>query len=232
MFRNKNMCAKSVNFAQVRVANICHCKDHQDEETRFYCKDCNVHICDECVQSIHKIHDFKSFKNVIKEFKDTEGEALDQLCSVDSPEEIEKGRTEMETALKKEITRCNAQAEKLVNKINQIRDQKEQEIQKMIETNEIASQQQSFSNERFIEPSRKLKQLISESGRTNDREAVSLIMRLKDVLKITPDKRLEHTVFTPKFIAAEIDDNVIEKLFGELEIKKESMREFISNRMK
>jgi hypothetical protein len=45
-------------------------------------------------------------------------------------------------------------------------------------------------------------------------------MRLKDVLKITSDKRLEHTVFTSKFIAAEIDDNVIEKLFGELEIKK------------
>ena len=219
-----NCHTKSTRFAQVRVANICQCKDHRDEEVRFYCKDCTVLICDECVQSIHKTHDFKSFKNVIKEFKDTEGEALDQLCSVDSPEESEKGRTEMEAALKEEITRCDAQAEKLVNKINQIRDQKEQEIQKMIETNKIASQhcqQQSLFKERFIEPSRKLKQLISESGRKNDREAVSLIMKLKDVLKIPSDKRLEHTVFTPKFVAAEIDDNVIEKLFGKLEIKKE-----------
>jgi hypothetical protein len=39
------------------------------------------------------------------------------------------------------------------------------------------------------------------------------------------DKRLEHTVFTSKFVATEIDENVLEKLFGELEIEKESMNE-------
>jgi hypothetical protein len=40
--------------------------------------------------------------------------------------------------LKEELTRFKAQTEKLVNKINQIRDQKEQEIQNMIEKNKFA----------------------------------------------------------------------------------------------
>ena len=135
--------------------------------------------------------------------------------------------------MKEEITRFKAQAEKLVNKINQIRDQKEQEIQNMIETNKIAFQQWSlFVEERLVEPTRKLKQLVSEPGRANDREAVRIIMRLKDV-QISPcDKRLEHTVFTPKFVATEIDENVVEKLFGELEIKKEIMNEGFRDGMK
>jgi hypothetical protein len=54
------------------VADNC-CDDHLDEEVRFYCTDCTVLICDECVQSIHKTHDFKSFKKVVKEHMDTNG---------------------------------------------------------------------------------------------------------------------------------------------------------------
>ena len=128
--------------------------------------------------------------------------------------------------MKEEITRFKAQAENLVTKINQIRDQKEQEIQNMIEKNKFAFQQWSlFVEERFVEPSRKLIQLVSEPGRANDREAARIIMRLKDIDKSPCDKRLEHTIFTPKFFATEIDENVLEKLFGELEIEKESMNE-------
>jgi hypothetical protein len=54
----------------------------------------------------------------------------------------------------------------------------------MIETNKIAFQQMFlFVEERFVEPTRKLKQLVSEPGRANDRETVRIIMRLKDVQK-------------------------------------------------
>jgi hypothetical protein len=45
-------------------------------------------------------------------------------------------------------------------------------------------------------------------------------MRQQEMEKTPSDKRLEHIAFTPTFIATEIDENVIEKLFGELEIKK------------
>jgi hypothetical protein len=37
-------------------------------------------------------------------------------------------------------------------------------------------------------------------------------MKLQDVEKSPYDKRLEHTVFTSKFVATEIDENVLEKL--------------------
>jgi hypothetical protein len=57
-------------------------------------------------------------------------------------------------------------------------------------------------------------------------------MKLKDVEKSPYDKRLEHTVFTSKFVATEIDENVLEKLFGELEIKKEIMNEGFRDSMK
>jgi hypothetical protein len=103
----------------------------------------------------------------------------------------------------------------------------------MIETNKIAFQQMFlFVEERFVEPTRKLKQLVSEPGRANDRETVRIIMRLKDVQKSPCDKRLEHTVFTPIFIATEIDENVVEKFFGELEVKKEIMNEGFRDSMK
>lgn len=225
--------APGKRVAQVCEANIYRCKDHRDEEVRFYCADCNVLICDEGVQSIHKTHDFKSFKKVVKELIETESKGLDEVCSVDLSEELEPATQKMDAALTEEITRFEAQAEKLVNKINQIRDQMEQEIQNMKEKNKIALQQISlFLDERIIEPSLKLKQLISEPGRANDREAVMIIMRLKDVQKTSnSDKRLENTVFTPKFVATEIDENVIEKLFGELEIKEESMSEAFRDSM-
>ena len=209
------------------MADNC-CKDHRDEETRFYCTDCTVLICDECVQSIHKTHNFKSFNKIVKEFMDTNGKDMDELCSIHLSEESVECIKSTEAELKEEITRFKAQAEKLVNKINQIRDQKEQEIQNMIEKNKIAVQQISlFVGERFVEPARKLKQLVSEPGRANDREAVRIIIKLKDVEKSPYDERLEHTVFTSKFVATEIDENVLEKLFGELAIEKESINEVL-----
>ena len=219
----KNTTSKPANQAQTcvgKMADNC-CKNQREEETRFYCKDCNVLICDECVQSIHKTHDFKSCKKVVKEFMDTDGKDMDELCCIHLSEESVKCIKSTEAELKEEITRMKAQADKLVNKIYQIRDQKEQEIQNMIEKNKIAVQQIFlFVEERFVEPARKLKQLVSEPGRANDREAVRIIMRLKGMNKSLCDKRIEHTVFTPKFVATEIDENVLEKLFGELEIKK------------
>ena len=211
-----------------------HCDDHLDEEVRFYCTDCTVLICDECVQSIHKTHDFESFQKVVKEFMDTDGKNMDEACSINLSEESVKCIKSTEAELKEEITRFKAQAEKLVNKINQIRDQKEQEIQKMIEKNKIAFQQISlFLEEDYFEPTRKLKQLVSEPGRANDREAVRIIMRLKEMQKspYDNDKRLEHTVFTPKFVATEIDENVLEKLLGELKIEKESMNKILKEWM-
>jgi hypothetical protein len=223
MSQQKNTTSTPTNQAQVHVGKVADncCDDHLDEEVRFYCTDCTVLICDECVQSIHKTHDFKSFKKVVKEYMDTNGKNVDELCSINLSEKSVKGIKPTEAELKEEITRVKAQAEKLVNKINQIRDQKEQEIQNMIEKNKIAVQQIFlFVEERFVEPARKLKQLVSEPGRANDREAVRIIMRLKDMNKSLCDKRIEHTVFTPKFVATEIDENVLEKLFGELEIKK------------
>jgi hypothetical protein len=181
------------------------------------------------VQSIHKTHDFKSFKKVVKEYMDTEGEPMDKLISVDWSGEAEKIGKEAEAKLTEETTRFNAQAEEIVIKIYQIRDQKEREIQNMTEKNKIALQQTSlFVEERIIVPFLKLKQLISEPGRTNDREVVRIIMRLKDVLKIIPS---EHIAFTPTFIATEIDENVIEKLFGELEIKEEFMGDVFGHKI-
>lgn len=237
MSQQKNTTSKPTNQAQAQVhvgnmADNC-CDTHLNEEVRFFCEDCNVLICDECVQSIHKTHDFKSFKKVVKKFMDIEGKDMDKLCSVDLLKNSEKDRIQMEAEMTEEVTRFKAQAEKLVNKINQIRDQKEWEIQNMKQKNKIALQQVSlFCQENFIEPTLKLKQLISEPGGANDREAFRIIMRLKDFQKTPYDKRLEHTVFTPKFVAAEIDENVIEKLFGELEIKKENMSEKFRDAMK
>ena len=229
MHRRRYPQRKRTYQAQVRVAKIYCCKDHRDEEVRFFCEDCNDLICDECVQSIHKTHDFKSFKNVVKELIETEGKGLDEVCSVDLSEELEPATERMDAALTEEITRFKAQAEKLVNKINEIRDQKEQEIQNMRGENKIALQQISLIlDECIIEPSLKLKQLVSEPGRANDREAVRIIMRLKDVKKSPYDKRLEHTVFIPTFVPAEIDEDVIVKLFGGFEIEEGNLREFFS----
>lgn len=235
MSEQKNTTSKPTNQAQVHVGKMADncCDDHLDEEVRFYCTDCTVLICDECVQSIHKTHDFKSFKKVVKKFMDTEGEEIDKFISVDCSGEAEKIGKEVEAKLTEETTRFNAQAEKIVNKINQIRDQKGQEIQNMIENNKIAFQQTFLLfEERFVEPARKLKQLVSEPGRANDREAVRMIMRLTDSEKSLCDKRLEHTLFIPKFVATEVDENALEKLFGELEIKKESMNKKFRDSMK
>jgi pyruvate kinase len=74
----------------------------------------------------------------VKEFMDNKGKVLDKACSVNLSEESVKGIKPTEAELKEEITRFKAQTEKLVNKINQIRNQKEQEIQNMIEKNKIA----------------------------------------------------------------------------------------------
>ena len=132
MSEQKNTTSNPTNQAQIHVGKMADngCDDHLDEEVRFYCEDCNVLICDECVQSIHKIHDFKSFKKIVKELMDTDVKKLDEIDGVDLSKDIEK---QMEDILTEEVTRFKAQAEKIVNKINQIRDQKEQEIQKMIE---------------------------------------------------------------------------------------------------
>lgn len=228
--------SKATNQAQVQVGKMTDncCDAHLDEEVRFFCKDCNVLICDECVQSIHKTHDFKSFKKVVKEFMEKEAQELDKLpvSRVGFSEEAEQDRINMDDTLKGEITKLKAQAEKLVNKINQIRDQKEREIQNMREKNKIALQQLSlFVEELFVEPFLELRKLISEPGRTNDREAVRIIMRLEDLLN-TPDKRLQHTVFIPTFVAAETDENVVEKLFGEFEIEERSMSKAFGKNMK
>jgi DNA anti-recombination protein RmuC len=51
--------------------------------------------------------------------------------------DIEEERKQLDAKLTEEVTRYKAQAEKLVNKINQIRDRKEQEIQNMRETNKV-----------------------------------------------------------------------------------------------
>ena len=169
----------------------------------------------------------------MKEFMDNNGKNMDEMENVLSSKDIEEGKKHMKAKLTEEVTRYKAQAEKIVNKINQIRDQKEQEIQNMREKNEIASQQFFlFFEERVIEPARKLKQLVSEPGRANDREAARVIMRLKDLEKSPEDKRLEHTIFKPTFAPAEIDEIAIEKLFGELEIKKESVNETFRDIMK
>ena len=235
MSEQKNTTSNPANQAQVHVRKMADngCDDHLDEEVRFYCEDCNVLVCDECVQSIHKAHDFKSFKKVMKEFMDIDGKEVDEMDSVVLSKDIEKGRKQMEAELTEEVTRYKAQAEKIVNKINQIRDQKEQEIQKMIEKNKIASQQMFlFLEERVFEPTRKIKQLVSEPGRANDREAVRMIMRLKDVEKSPDDKRLELPFFKLTFVPAEINEIAIEKLFGELEIKKETTNEKLRDGMK
>ena len=235
MSEQKNTTSNPTNQAQIHVGKMADngCDDHLDEEVRFYCEDCNVLICDDCVQSIHKTHDFKSFKKIVKEMMDTDVKTLDVIDGVDFSKDFEKGRKRMEAERTEEVTIYKAQAEKIVNKINQIRDQKEREIQKMIEKNEIALQQLSlYLEERVSEPIRKLKQLFSEPGRANDREIVMIFLRLKD-LQISPnDKRLEHTVFTPTFVPAEIDEIAIEKLFGELEIEKKTMNELFGDIMK
>ena len=237
MSEQKNTTSKPTNQAQAQVhvgnmADNC-CDDHLDEEVRFFCEDCNVLICDECVQSIHKTHDFKSFKKVVKEFMDIESKDMDKFFSGSLSEEHENAIKQIEAVMTKEITRFKAQAEKIVNKINQIRDQKEREIQKMTEENIIALNQMFVVvDDRFTKPVYKLKQLTSEPGRTNDREAVRIIMRLKDLTQLYDDKRLEQTVCSPTFVATEIDENVIEKLFGELVVKKHNMREFLINEMK
>ena len=224
MSQQKNTTSTPTNQAQVHVGKVADncCDDHLDEEVRFYCTDCTVLICDECVQSIHKTHDFKSFKKVVKEHMDTNGtEDVDEMESVALLIDSEEGKKQMEAILTEDVTRYKAQAEKLVNKINQIRDQKEREIQKMIEKNKMTFQQISlYFEECFVEPSRKLIQLISEPGRTNDREAVRIIMRLKEMEKLYCDQRLECPIFTSTFVPAEIDEIAIEKLFGEFEIEK------------
>lgn len=235
MSEQENTTSKLTHQGQVHVGKMADncCDDHLDEEVRFYCTDCTVLICDECVQSIHKTHDFKSFKKVVKEFMDTEGEEIDELSRFYWSGVTEKIGKEAEAKLTDKTTRFNAQAENIVNKIYQIRDQKEREIQNMREKNKIALQQTSlFFEERIIVPFVKLKQLISEPGRANDREAVRIIMKLMEVKKTPSDKRLEHIAFTPTFIATEIDENVIEKLFGELEIEKESMNEELRDSLK
>jgi hypothetical protein len=234
MSEQENTTSKPTNQAQVHVGKMADncCDDHLAEEVRFYCTDCTILICDECVQFIHKTHDFKSFKKVVKEFMDTEGEVIDTLCRFDWSGVTEKIGKEAEAKLTDETTRFNAQAEKLVYIIYQIRDQKEREIQNMREKNKIALQQTSLLfEERLIEPSRKLKQLISQPGRANDREAVRIIMKLKEVEKTPSDKRLENIAFTSTFIATEIDENVIEKLFGELEIKEEFMENVFEHKI-
>jgi len=163
---------------------------------------------------------------------DTEGEPMNKLISVDWSGEAGKIGKEAEAKLTEETTRFNAQGEKIVNKINQIRDKKEREIQNMREKNKIAVQQTSLLfEEGIIEPLLKLKQLISEPGRTNDREAVRIIMKMKEINQTPLDKRLKHIAFTPTFIATDIDENVIEKLFGELEIKEEFMEDVYNHKL-
>jgi hypothetical protein len=60
---------------------------------------------------IHKTHDFKSFKNVVKEFMDTKGEEIDKLIRFDWSGVTEKIEKEAEAKLTDETTRFNAQAE-------------------------------------------------------------------------------------------------------------------------
>jgi hypothetical protein len=76
------------------------------------------------VQSIHKTHDFKSFKKTVKEFMVTHGKNMDEVCTINLSEESVKGIKPTETELKEEITRFKAQAEKLVNKITKFETRK------------------------------------------------------------------------------------------------------------
>jgi hypothetical protein len=49
----------------------------------------------------------------------------------------------------------------------------------------------------------------------------------------TSDKRLDHTFFfDPKFVATEINEIAMKKLFGEFEIKERNMSEKYSDIMK
>ena len=126
MSQQKNTTSTPTNQAQVHVGKMADncCDDHLDEEVRFFCEDCNVLICDECVQSIHKTHDFKSFKKTVKEFMVTHGKNMDEVCTINLSEESVKGIKPTETELKEEITRFKAQAEKLVNKITKFETRK------------------------------------------------------------------------------------------------------------
>lgn len=46
------------------TASVPLCDQHRQEEVRFYCKNCNITLCDDCITGPHKNHDFIKLKEL------------------------------------------------------------------------------------------------------------------------------------------------------------------------
>ena len=45
------------------------CKDHPEEHVRLYCKDCQILICNSCLDSTHKTHSLESTESALEHVK-------------------------------------------------------------------------------------------------------------------------------------------------------------------
>ena len=64
------------------IFNLCfksHCDNHSDMKLSFYCKDCNVHFCNKCIE--HKQHNIVTLANIIYE-NEEQREKLNSLTFI------------------------------------------------------------------------------------------------------------------------------------------------------
>lgn len=209
-------------MAAVSEKSMSACEQHETEEVRFYCEDCKVMICDDCIVGGHRNHksvklkEFgvkcrESFTKVTTEAEDTKIPKLQQYIN-----QAKDRQNNFSSSINKEIERIKSKR----GLLNTILDELQQELIEILQKEHDESKQQydRFINNQELKE-KKIKETVQHiklKGKDiSDTEVAKYNVRLNDLLVHDPYSDTVPNLVPPRY------------LFNEEFVRKEKLQHFI-----
>lgn len=209
-------------MAAVSGNSMSACEQHDTEEVRFYCEDCKVMICDDCIVGGHRNH--KSVK--LKEFGVKCRESLTKATAEAEDTKIPKLQKYINQAKDRQnnfSSSINKEIEHIKSKrglLNTILDELQQELVDILQKENGESKQQydRFINAQELKEN-KIKEIVQhiklKGTDISDTEVAKYNVRLDDLLVHDPYSDTVPNLVPPRY------------LFNEEFVSKEKLQHFI-----
>ena len=203
-------------MATVSEKSMSACEQHETEEVRFYCEDCKVMICDDCIVGGHRQH--KTIK--LKEFGVKCRESFTKATATAEVTKIPKLQKYINQAKDKQnnySSSINKEIERIKSKrglLNTILDELQQELIDTLQKEDGESKQQydRFINNQELKE-KKIKEIVQhiklKGTDISDTEVAKYNITLKELLvhdpysDIVPNLVPPHYLFHEEFVSKE-----------------------------
>ena len=190
------------------------CSDHSDEKVTFCCRDCHRLVCDTCVETKHKTHDFKSLKNFVREVEKGMKIKEDELKSLIS---IFQRRGTMHRDYNALISTIDNRTSSLVASIERLRDQMKEECLRQKEREDQYHDDYESVYHPMMQKFDEIEKLLQNSGVHNHSQICQAQLDFDDKLEVVINRAGNMSIITPKFVTGKDDISDHKKIFGFLE---------------